>query len=152
VYALQVRSKIMASIHAKDTKPEMLIRKLLYAKGYRYRIHYKGLPGKPDLVLPKHQAAIFVNGCFWHGHDCHIFNPKRKLSIAWATKIKNNVKRDDNNLDKLHAMNWKTLIVWECAIDGKEKLPRVELFRTIESWLLYDPLNAEVVGRKKPSP
>ena len=142
----------MASIHSKDTEPDIIVRKLLHARGCRYRIHYKGLPGKPDLVFPKHRAVIFVNGCFWHGHNCHIFNPKRTLSISWAAKIKNNVKRDHTNLDKLQDRDWKTLVVWECAIQGKEKLPREELFRTIESWLLYDPMNAEIVGRKKPSP
>lgn len=146
---INIRARIMASIPAKDTAPEMTVRRLLYARGYRYRIHYKGLPGKPDLVFPKHRAAIFVNGCFWHGHNCHIFNPKRKLSASWSLKIKNNIKRDDSNLDKLHALGWKTLVVWECAIDGKEKLSREELFRTMESWLLYDPLSAEITGRKK---
>lgn len=139
----------MRAIGPKNTVPELAIRRLLYARGYRYRIHYKGLPGKPDLVFPKYRATILVNGCFWHGHNCHIFNPKRTLSTPWALKIKNNVKRDSVNLDKLHALGWKTLVVWECAIDGKEKLPREELFRTMESWLLYDPMNAEIMGRKK---
>ena len=146
------RSKIMASIRSKDTKPEMVIRKLLYTNGYRYRLHYKRLPGSPDLVFPKHGAAIFVNGCFWHGHHCHIFNPKRKLPGNWDQKISNNKKRDQSGLAKLHKFGWRTLVIWECSIEGKEKLPRQELFRTIESWLLYDPMNAEIVGRKKPLP
>jgi DNA mismatch endonuclease, patch repair protein len=139
------RSKIMRSIRGRDTRPELIVRKLLFARGFRYRIHYKKLPGKPDIVLPKYRAIILVNGCFWHGHDCHIFKPPRQ--DAWRQKIRRNKERDEGNLNQYHLLNWKTLIVWECALQGKEKLGPLELSKVLESWVIYDPADAEIAGR-----
>lgn len=145
----KTRSKIMSGIKGLDTKPELIIRKELHKRGFRYKLHDKALPGKPDLVLPKHGAAIQVQGCFWHGHKCHLFKWPSTRKEFWREKISANIKRDKKNLEKLSQAGWKTLVVWECALKGKEKLPERELIRTMESWLLYDPLNAEITGREK---
>jgi DNA mismatch endonuclease (patch repair protein) len=143
------RSRMMSGIKGIDTAPELVIRKALHKRGFRYKLHDKNLPGKPDLVLPKHHSVIQVQGCFWHGHKCHIFKWPSTRKEFWKGKILGNIERDKRNFTKLHQAGWKTLAIWECALKGKEKLPERELARTIESWLLYDPLNAEIVGRKK---
>jgi DNA mismatch endonuclease, patch repair protein len=88
------RSEMMAGIRGKNTRPEMLVRRALHAHGYRFRLHRKDLPGKPDIVLPKYRAVIFVHGCFWHGHDCHLFKWPKTREDFWIQKIKNNQERD----------------------------------------------------------
>ena len=109
------RSKIMSGIRGKNTTPEILLRKSLFEDGLRYRIHYK-LPGKPDIVFPSRKIAIFVNGCFWHGHGCELdHNPKINSSF-WRLKKSNNKKRDIKNCKKLIKLGWKYHIVWECKI------------------------------------
>lgn len=122
----ETRSYIMSKIHSKDTKPELIVRKALFAKGFRYRIHDKRLPGKPDIVLPKYKTVIFVNGCFWHGHDdnCPIYKPPKSNVEFWQTKIRNNKQRDIKNIELLEEMGWKVITVWECSLRGhkKEKL------------------------------
>ena len=101
IFSQTKRSDIMSKISSKDTKPEILVRKFLFSKGFRYRINVKTLPGKPDIVLPKYKTIIFVNGCFWHGHDC---------------KISNNKSRDAKNSDLLVKLGWKVIIIWQCEI------------------------------------
>lgn len=142
-----VRSKIMASIKPKDTKPELTLRRALHRKGFRYRLHYKGLPGRPDLVLPKYNAIILVNGCFWHKHNCHLFNPQRRLSPAWDAKINNNVARDKKNLSLYKELGWKVLVIWECAIEGKTRRPISEVVNTAANWIQFDNQDAQVEGR-----
>lgn len=146
------RSKMMAGIGPENTAPELFVRKILHGRGFRYKLHVKDLPGKPDLVLPKHKAVIQVQGCFWHGHKCHLFKWPSTRKEFWRDKIGANVQRDKRTTAKLEELGWKVLVVWECALKGKERLPENEFIRTIESWLLYDPLSAEIRGRKKPSP
>ena len=106
----------MSKIGGKNTKPEILVRKFLFSKGFRYRINVKTLPGKPDIVLPKYKTVIFVNGCFWHGHNCK----KGKLPSSnidfWRGKISNNKLRDDKNSDLLIKLGWKVIIIWQCEI------------------------------------
>ncbi len=110
----------MSKIRSKNTKPEMLLRKALFAIGYRYRIDYKNLPGKPDIVFPKYKTAIFVHGCFWHGHEgCKIAHiPKSNIEF-WEQKISKNQERDQNNILKITSMGWKILTFWECEISKK---------------------------------
>jgi len=113
------RSRIMRAIKSKGTKPEMLVRKFLFAEGYRYRLHPKHLPGRPDLAFPVRQKAIFVHGCFWHQHaDEHC--PIRVVPSSnvgyWTPKLRRNVARDAENLESLHELGWKTLVVWECEL------------------------------------
>ena len=108
----------MSKISSKDTKPEILVRKFLFSKGFRYRINVKTLPGKPDIVLPKYKTVIFINGCFWHGHNCK----KGKLPSSnidfWRKKISNNKSRDDKNSDLLIKLGWKVIIIWQCEISN----------------------------------
>lgn len=151
VVSKKKRSEMMAGIGPEDTRPELVVRRLLHRRGYRYKLHDKKLPGKPDLVFKRFQAVIQIQGCFWHGHKCHLFKWPSTRKEFWKEKISANIKRDVNNLHKLDQAGWKTLVIWECALKGKEKLPDRELFKTIEAWLLYDPMSAEIKGRRKPS-
>lgn len=118
IFSLQKRSDIMSKIGGKNTKPEILVRKFLFSKGFRYRINVKTLPGKPDIVLPKYKTVIFINGCFWHGHNCK----KGKLPSSnidfWKEKISNNKSRDDKNSDLLIKLGWKVIIIWQCEISN----------------------------------
>ena len=116
IFSSQKRSDIMSKISGKNTKPEILVRKFLFSKGFRYRINVKTLPGKPDIVLPKYKTVIFINGCFWHGHNCK----KGKLPSSnidfWKEKISNNKSRDAKNSDLLVKLGWKVIIIWQCEI------------------------------------
>ena len=116
IFSSQKRSDIMSKISGKNTKPEILVRKFLFSKGFRYRINVKTLPGKPDIVLPKYKTVIFIKGCFWHGHNCK----KGKLPSSnidfWKEKISNNKLRDDKNSDLLIKLGWKVIIIWQCEV------------------------------------
>jgi len=115
----------MQKIKGKDTKPEIVVRKVVYSMGFRYRLHSKDLPGKPDLVFKQKKKAIFVHGCFWHQHpgckQCHI--PKSNLSY-WKPKLQQTTKRDVENIRQLHSMGWSTLIIWECETKCPETLKK----------------------------
>ena len=146
VVSSETRSRMMANIKAKDTKPELVIRKILHARGYRYRLHGQKLPGKPDIVLPKYQAVIFVNGCFWHGHDCHLFKwPKSRVAF-WKEKISGNKNRDLKNHLELSIQGWRQLTVWECAIKGKHRLSMDNIIENIEVWLNGNKSEIEIKG------
>jgi DNA mismatch endonuclease, patch repair protein len=111
----ETRSRIMAAIHGSNTGPELLVRRALFARGFRYRINCKGLPGHPDLKLTKHRAVVFVHGCFWHGHDCRFYRLPSSNVEFWAAKIARNRERDARNLRDLREAGWRACIVWECA-------------------------------------
>ncbi|MGQ7829283.1 very short patch repair endonuclease [Altererythrobacter sp. Z27] len=114
----------MAGIGAKNTKPEILIRRILHQLGYRFRLHRNDLPGKPDIVLPKWNAVIFVHGCFWHGHEnCPLFRLPKSRTEFWAEKISSNKQRDENIREAYARMEWRTIEVWECATKGRKSLP-----------------------------
>jgi len=110
----------MSKVRSKDTKPEEIVRKYLFSKGFRYRKNVKSLPGTPDIVLPKYKTAIFINGCFWHGHKC----PKGKLPETnkkkWQEKIEMNKKRDEKNYLLLKEMGWRVIVVWECQLKNRK--------------------------------
>ncbi|HAT2106138.1 TPA: very short patch repair endonuclease [Legionella pneumophila] len=129
------RKEMMAGIRNKNTKPEMIIRKELFARGYRYRLHCKGVPGKPDLILSKYNAVIFINGCFWHCHDCHLFKWPKTRKDFWESKIQSNKNRDQLNREILLKDGWRILNIWECALKGKTRLDRERLIIEVESWL-----------------
>lgn len=116
------RSKVMASIHSKNTKPEMMVRRYLFACGFRFRVNYRRLPGSPDLVLRKYRTCIFVNGCFWHGHEhCGKYRlPKTNVEF-WKHKIERNKERDIEVQHELAKMGWHVITIWECQLDTKEK-------------------------------
>ena len=110
------RHRCMSAIKGKNTKPELLVRKFLFGRGFRYRLNHPRLPGHPDLVLRKYRTVIFVNGCFWHKHDCGRFVWPSSNIEYWIPKINRNVERDEENYKKLIDMGWKVLIIWECEL------------------------------------
>lgn len=116
------RSRIMASVGQKNTGAELAVRRMLFAAGFRFRLHRKELPGSPDIVLPSRRAAVFVHGCFWHGHDCskgHL--PKSKLEY-WKPKIARNRERDAEHIRALRRLEWRCLVVWECELKSPQRL------------------------------
>lgn len=125
----------MSGIRGKDTKPEVLIRKALHGRGFRYRLHASNLPGKPDLVFPRYRAALFVHGCFWHGHDCRFFKLPATRPDFWGQKINDNRERDRRQQDALKEKGWRTLVVWECMTRKGTALPFDMLIGFIENWL-----------------
>jgi DNA mismatch endonuclease, patch repair protein len=125
VHTPEQRSRNMAAVKGRDTKPEMRVRSILYALGYRYRLHRKDLPGKPDIVLPRLHVAIFVNGCFWHSHDCHRGRvaPKTRAKF-WASKRGETTERDARNKRDLRGLGWRVVVIWECQSKSEESLRR----------------------------
>ncbi len=115
------RSKIMAAIHSRNTKPELIVRRYLWQKGFRYRLNYKRLPGHPDLVLRKYRTCVFVNGCFWHGPDCEEFRPPKTNTAYWLSKIERNKQRDKEEQRKLAEMGWHVIVVWECQLKADKR-------------------------------
>ena len=129
------RSLNMSRIHAKDTKPELTIRRLLFADGFRYRIHVKTLPGTPDLVLPKYRAVIFVHGCFWHGHDgCKYAKLPTTHVEFWRDKISKNKERDQRVRQELVSGGWRVLTIWTCSIKNQAKVK--ETYTQVKNWIL----------------
>lgn len=128
------RSRMMSGIRGKNTKPELMIRKALHARGFRYRLHCD-LPGRPDICLPKHRAVIFVQGCFWHGHDCHLFKWPSTRPEFWREKIGRNREVDRAAADGLLATGWRVAIVWECALKGREKKTLAAVTDGLVDWL-----------------
>jgi DNA mismatch endonuclease (patch repair protein) len=117
------RQRCMASISGKNTKPELIVRKLLYSLGYRYRLHYSSLPGKPDLVFPGKRKIIFIHGCFWHRHDCKKGNSTPiKNSDFWQKKLADIAIRDNRNISELKKLGWEVLVIWECQIKNLRSL------------------------------
>lgn len=138
------RSRMMAGIKSRNTKPELLIRSLLHNRGFRFRLHVKDLPEKSDIVLPKYHSVIFINGCFWHGHqECHLFRLPATRTEFWQEKIYRNQTNDSRAIDLLLANNWRVCIVWECSIRGAKKDPE-KVISTIAEWLTGDELFLEV--------
>ena len=131
----ETRSRMMSGIRGKDTRPEKIIRSGLHARGLRYRLHDKTLPGRPDLVFPKYGAVIFVHGCFWHGHDCHLFKWPQSNLQKWLEKIEANRRRDGEVIDRLLDDGIRVLVIWECALKGKTRLEPTALISQAEDWL-----------------
>lgn len=132
------RSQMMSGIKGKDTKPEMIVRRELFRRGFRFRLHDRKLPGKPDLVFKKYNAIINVNGCFWHGHNCHLFKwPKSNVEF-WRKKITGNIERDSQNHEALVASGWRVLTIWECSIRNKTNDELLRKMDKVSEWLLND--------------
>lgn len=119
------RSRCMAAVKGKDTKPEMIVRKYLFSRGLRFRVQVRKLTGTPDIVLPKYKTVVFVNGCFWHGHEgCKYFRLPKSNVEFWKEKIERNIARDARNEAELKALGWRVILVWECdikAVSGREE-------------------------------
>lgn len=130
----EVRSRMMAGIRAKDTKPEIIVRKAIHARGLRFRLHRKDLHGKPDIVLPRFKAVIFIHGCFWHGHECQLFHWPASNPEFWKNKITGNRRRDIETAEKLIGDGWRVARVWECAVRGRNK-DAGEVARKLDVWL-----------------
>lgn len=112
----------MSHIRSKNTKPEVLVRCFLFAHGFRFRLHRKDLPGKPDIVLPKYKTVIFINGCFWHGHNgCRYASIPETNREFWLSKISGNIERDKSTFEKLVVMGWKVIEIWQCQLKPKTK-------------------------------
>ena len=125
------RSYNMSRIRSKDTKPEEIVRKFLFSKGFRYRKNDARFPGKPDIVLPKYKTVIFVNGCFWHKHEgCKYFVWPENNAEFWRNKIMSNVERDKRNYEQIQKQGWRILVVWECALRPKERDKTLEWIET----------------------
>lgn len=127
-HSKEVRSRNMSHIRSTNSKPEETVRKYLFSHGFRYRKNVKTLPGKPDIVLSKYKTAIFVNGCFWHKHDCPRFVWPSSNTDYWIPKIQRNVERDQRNMDSLKETGWNVIIVWECELKkavAEERLSRL---------------------------
>ena len=140
------RSQMMAGIGGKNTKPELLIRKGLHAKGFRYRLHDRNLPGKPDLVFPRYKSVILVNGCFWHGHGCHLFKWPSTRKEFWKRKILGTVERDLKSRKDLEIEGWRILTIWECALKGRTRLPLGKVIEMASQWLSSKTGYLEIKG------
>lgn len=144
VVDVETRSRMMSNIRSKNTSPELLIRKALHARGFRFRVHAKNLPGTPDLVLPKYKAAVFIHGCFWHGHHCSYFKVPQTRQAFWLEKIGKNQVRDAHQIAALRALNWRVLIIWECAVRSMKKQETPLLIDQIVFWLLQGSEFAQI--------
>jgi DNA mismatch endonuclease (patch repair protein) len=141
-----IRSRMMAGIRGKDTKPELAVRRALHAAGFRYRLHDSKLPGKPDMVFPGRSAVVFVHGCFWHGHDCHLFRLPATRPEFWQAKIRGNVERDRKAAKALLDAGWRVGTVWECALKGKTRWPDGDVADVLSNWLRGAAPDCDVRG------
>lgn len=129
------RSRLMSRVRSRDTTPEKVVRSTLHRLGYRYVLHKRGLPGTPDLVFPRRNKIIFVNGCYWHGHSCKFGRAQSKSNVDfWKEKIVNNRKRDVRNLRLLRRSGWRVLIIWECKVKAQDWLPKAIKFLECQSF------------------
>lgn len=146
IVSRNVRSQMMARIQSRDTKPETEIRRKIFARGYRYKLSDAALPGKPDLVFPKYKAVLFVHGCFWHRHECHLFKWPKSRREFWHKKLNDNAFRDRKVEDGLLSESWRIGKVWECSLKGKMRKPVDEVIDEIELWLNSSELYFEMTG------
>lgn len=149
VHDAETRGRNMAAIRSAHTKPELLVRKSLHALGFRFRLHARDLPGKPDLVLPKYSAVIFVQGCFWHGHDCSLFRMPGTRTDFWEAKISGNRERDARTADDLTKAGWRVGEIWECSLKGPDRLEAADVTDRCAAWLRGTRRRMTVRGRKK---
>jgi DNA mismatch endonuclease (patch repair protein) len=137
---------MMSGIRGKNTKPEMVLRQGLHAAGFRYRLHDKNLPGKPDLVFPGRSAVLFAHGCFWHGHDCHLFKWPSTRPDWWRVKIEKNRANDSRAVEALASAGWRVGVIWECALKGRSRKPVESVISDVAVWLTSDAPNFELRG------
>ena len=142
----QTRSRMMSAVRSRNTKPELVIRRGLHARGFRFRLFARELPGKPDIVLRKYGAVILVHGCFWHGHDCHLFRLPGTRREFWSAKIGRNRERDNEVLDALRELGWRCLTVWECAMRGPGGSSPDAIVDAVADWLATGAPTSEIRG------
>lgn len=136
----------MSGIRGKDTKPEHHIRRILHRNGFRYRLHVKDLPGKPDIVLPRYHAVILVSGCFWHGHGCHLYKVPGTRTEFWTTKIDRNRANDRHVLESLQESGWRVATVWECALRGKLRIDDIVIAARLSDWIQSSEKSFDLAG------
>jgi DNA mismatch endonuclease (patch repair protein) len=141
-----VRSRMMAGIRGTNTLPEVAVRRGLHRLGFRYSLHSSRLPGKPDIVLTRHKAVVLVHGCFWHGHGCHLFKWPGSRMHFWKTKITSNRMRDEKVMDQLREAGWRVLVIWECALKGKNRRPLDEVISKAVKWIRKGRRRYEIKG------
>ncbi|MEM9128200.1 MAG: DNA mismatch endonuclease Vsr [Pseudomonadota bacterium] len=149
VLSSEQRQRCMSSVGNKDTKPERMLRSLLHRSGLRYRLHRSDLPGSPDLVFPSCRAVIFVHGCYWHYHGCARSSVPKTRSDFWRKKLQDNRDRDRRTVDALVSSNWRVLLVWECALIGKNKVGGENLVTNVVRWLNSDVRFAEISSQSQ---
>ncbi len=140
---------MMSGIRGKNTKPEMLLRRGLHARGLRYRLHAKDLPGSPDLVFPARKAVLFAHGCFWHGHDCHLFRMPGSRPDFWRTKIERNREVDRRAVEALRQAGWRVGVVWECALKGRTRLDLETVLDACAAWAREGGDMLEIRGKSE---
>lgn len=127
VLSPEQRRRCMSAIKSADTKPELIVRRYLFSRGLRYRLHSKKLPGTPDLVFPKYRSVVFIHGCFWHAHEeCGMFRFPKSNEVFWRTKIEHNVKRDVAVAAALLRLGWRVLVIWECTLKKNTRKKTLE--------------------------
>lgn len=141
-----IRSRMMAGIRSTNTKPEILLRRGLHRVGFRFRLHDRTLPGTPDIVFPRFRAVLFANGCFWHGHDCHLFKLPATRIEFWQAKIERNKELDELAFSSLCNSAWRVGTVWECALKGRTRIPLDETVALCADWLRSDQQQLEIRG------
>lgn len=145
----RTRSRMMSGIRGGDTRPEMVVRRALFAAGFRYRLHRRDLPGAPDLVLSGRKVAVFVHGCFWHRHkECRYAKLPATRPEFWRAKLEGNAERDTRVIEALQATGWRVLVVWECAIRDKSTLSI--LSEVLANWIRGNATLGEVAGGARP--
>jgi DNA mismatch endonuclease (patch repair protein) len=142
-----VRSRMMAGIRSTNTRPELFLRSGLHRAGFRFRLHERRLPGKPDMVFPGRRAVIFAHGCFWHGHDCILFKWPKSREEFWRKKIARNREVDTRVMSALREQGWRTGVIWECALKGRGRLAADEVIVKCASWLKSNRPAIEIRGR-----
>ena len=143
------RSRMMSGIRSKNTRPEIRVRTILHKLGFRFRIHSTALAGRPDIVLPRFKALFFVNGCFWHGHDCHLFRWPASRIDFWKIKVTRNQENDRKAIGILQNTGWRTGTIWECALKGRTRLVDEEIADALASWLRSDMISLDLAGSKR---
>ena len=136
----------MAAVRGTDTTPELLIRKALHRAGFRFRLHARGLAGRPDIVFPKYDAVLFVHGCFWHRHDCNLFKLPATRTDFWLTKLNSNASRDERTQQTLLTEGWRVGVVWECSMRGPKRSSVDEVAARIAKWLRGCDCDFEISG------
>lgn len=139
---------MMAGIGSKNTKPELVVRRLLHQMGYRFRLHRKDLPGRPDIVLPKWKTVVLVHGCFWHGHrNCPLFRLPKSRTQFWEEKIAANCERDAKTKSDLNSLAWRVIEIWECSSKGPNAMPSMELGIELDNAIrIKHAMNLEIRG------
>lgn len=137
----------MAAVRARDTKPEVMVRKALHAAGLRYRLNVRDLPGRPDIVLPRHRAVVFVHGCFWHRHECDLFRWPESRTDFWREKLDGNAARDAKAADALDKAGWRQAVIWECALKGRKKRDFQDTMQRLIIWIRSDEQAITIRGK-----